>query len=152
MVTTFDLGDAIRQQYYQKLINKAVLTILRKVSIRKKMKLRGTTSRIGNSLFISFPKSPNLNRKVYQIRKKNQNIKLKCITTQILKVMLVPLRFNLPNHCKGNVILDFHVRVSKVAILSYLILLIGHIEITKEGDSIADEFQATENEEYYNLR
>ena len=45
------------------------------------MKFRGTTIKMGNSLFISLPTRPNLNRKVFQIRKKNQKMKLKCMTT-----------------------------------------------------------------------
>jgi hypothetical protein len=57
------------------------LTALRPVSPRKIRKLNGTTSRIGNSFFISLPSSPNLNRKVFHTRKKNQKIKQKCITT-----------------------------------------------------------------------
>jgi hypothetical protein len=60
------------------------LTALRPVSPRKIRKLIGTASRIGNSFFISFPSSPNLKRKVFQTRKKNQKIKQKCITTWTL--------------------------------------------------------------------
>ena len=51
------------------------------------MKFRGTTRRMGNSLFISLPRRPNLKRNVYQIRKKNQKMKLKCIITWILKAI-----------------------------------------------------------------
>ena len=57
------------------------LTILRPVSTRNIRKLKGTTSSIGNSLFISIPSNPNLNRNVFHIKKKNQNIRQKCIIT-----------------------------------------------------------------------
>ena len=64
------------------------LTTRRKVSIRKNRKLKGTTRSTGNSRFISLPRSPNLNRNVFQIRKKNQKMKQKCITTCSLTLPL----------------------------------------------------------------
>ena len=93
------------------------LTTRRKVSMMKNTKFRGTNSRTGNSRVISLPRRPNLKRNVFQIRKKNQNMKQKCITTWILWTNKIKIR-GLPKHCETDVLKEAHVRTVETFVLS----------------------------------
>ncbi len=63
----------------------------------KKRKWKGSTKRMVNSLFISFPRRPNLKRKVFQIKKKNQKIKQKCMITCSLEFEVRTVFITYPN-------------------------------------------------------
>jgi len=56
-------------------------TALHAVSPRNIRKRKGMVMIIGNSLVVSLLIWPNLKRKVFHTRKKNQKIKQKCITS-----------------------------------------------------------------------